>query len=441
VHHQRLVPGAGITPGPPADAATSFLGVAGYGYHVAEHRLDGHPGLDFEFRLGAKVKAAHAGQLSYFADSHDPSKVTVQIGFSADGKNWRNVYTNIAGLEPGLDNGSAVVAGQAIGTAGTVSANVGNNTVISYAMTHFQLDDLSGAVNYGLSNTTAVSPVSYFSASAQTAFAALVAKATYRQQLCEPFITTPRGLLAYPNLSRTWTLALGGHGARLDFTCDHSAAQSAYSYALLDAANTVLETGTVTTDSALSALPKIDFTAANGSKRLGVYAVNAITGVLTLDYSAPGGSRPSSLGSASSYRTDSGLTACAAASDAVCLVGESSPYRLGQQITLNLVVRADKLLGAPASVDVWAAVALPDGSLWYVTAAGLDRTPAPLRSAQALGNGPSTLVPLVMAVPVTSALAGQYTVYGGVVPVGTPVVQLLAAKLGNLLAVASAIQP
>ncbi|MES2948929.1 MAG: hypothetical protein V4858_10355 [Pseudomonadota bacterium] len=425
----------------PSDAAANFLSVTGFGYHVAEHRLDGHPGLDFEFKLGGKVRAAHAGQLNFFADAHDPSKLTVQVDFSADGKNWRNVYTNVGSLEPGLAKGSALVAGQAIGTAGTVTATGSGGAVIQYAMTHFQLDDMSGAVNHGLSNKTALSPVPFFSASAQSAFAALVEKSTYHQQLCEPFISSARGLLAYPSLVRTWTLAQGSHGTRIDFTCDHSATQSSYRYALLDATNTVLETGAVSTDSTLSALPKIDFTAANGSKRLGVYAVNAITGVLTLDYSAPGGSRPTSFGGASSYRSEGGLTACAVSSDAVCLVGESSPYRLGQQINLSLAVRADKLAGAPASVEVWAAVAMPDGSLWYITAAGLDHTPAPLRSAQALSSGQSTVVPLVIAVPVTTALAGQYTVYGGVVPVGTPVAQLLAAKLGNLLTVSSAIQP
>lgn len=68
----------------PVDAGSSLLRVAGFGYHVAEHRLDGHPGLDFEYRLGAKVRAAHAGRLNYFADAYDPSKITVQIEFSAD---------------------------------------------------------------------------------------------------------------------------------------------------------------------------------------------------------------------------------------------------------------------------------------------------------------------------------------------------------------------
>lgn len=142
----------------PADAGSNFLRVAGFGYHVAERRFDGHPGLDFEYNLSA--------------------------------------------LEPGLVKGRQVSTGQAMGTAGSVNSRSGNTT-LSYAMTHFQLDDLSGALNYGLSNPTALSPVPYFSAQARAAFATLVGRVTYQQQLCEPFMSTPRGLLAYPSLSRT----------------------------------------------------------------------------------------------------------------------------------------------------------------------------------------------------------------------------------------------
>ena len=424
----------------PLDAGSNFLRIAGFGYHVAEHRLDGHPGLDFEYKLGAKVRAAHAGRLSYFVDAHDPSKLTVQIEFSADGKNWRNVYTNLAALEPGLVQGSQVSTGQALGSAGSVTAQRGNTT-LTYAMTHFQLDDLSGAVNYGLSNPTALSPIPYFSATAQAAFAALVEPVTYHQQLCEPFMSTPRGLLPYPSLTRTWRLQQGSHVTRLDFSCDHASNQSSYRYALFDASDALLETGTVITESGASALPTIEFNPTTGGKRLGVYAVNANSGTLSLDYSAPGGSRPLSINNASRYGTEPGATACATASDALCLVGEASPYRNGQSLSLSLAVHGDRLAGAPASVDLWGAPASPDGALWFFTPSGLSPTPAAWRGALDLRSGQGTIVPLLANVTITPALAGRFIFFGLAAPVGTPVEQLLERRLGNLLAVTTAIQP
>lgn len=424
----------------PADAGSNFLRVAGFGYHVAEHRFDGHPGLDFEYKLGAKVRAAHAGRLTFFSDAHDSSKTTVQIEFSADGKNWRNVYTNLSALEPGLVKGSQVSTGQAIGTAGSVNFRSGNTT-LSYAMTHFQLDDLSGALNYGLSNQTALSPVPYFSAQARAAFATLVDRVTYQQQLCEPFMSTPRGLLAYPSLSRTWRLSQGGHSARIDFTCNHASGQSSYDYALFGADDTLLERGSVSADTAASDLPKITFTLSTGGTRLGVYQVNANTGTLSLDYSAPGGSRPANFNSASRYGTDPGATACATVSDALCLVGEASPYRDGQSITLNLAVQRDRLPGTPANVDLWVALAAPNGALWFFTPSGLSAAPAVWRGGLALNSGQSTVVPLLADVPVSATLAGQFTFFGLVAPVGTAPERLIDDKLGNLMAVTTAIQP
>ena len=46
---------------------------------MSEHRYDGHPGFDFEFIPGRKVRAAHGGRLRYTADFRDPALKTVTI--------------------------------------------------------------------------------------------------------------------------------------------------------------------------------------------------------------------------------------------------------------------------------------------------------------------------------------------------------------------------
>ncbi|MDK2123009.1 M23 family metallopeptidase [Parachitinimonas caeni] len=420
----------------PADAAFNFLGVAGFGYHVAEHRLDGHPGLDFEFTVGAKVRAGHAGTLNAFTDSHDPTKMTVQIDFTDEGKSWRNVYTNISGLEPGITNGSKLSAGQVFGTAGTVTAKNGSNT-IQYAMTHFQLDDMSGVVSFGLSNKTALSPVPYFSTSARAALDTLVAKSTYPQQVCEPSLSTPRGLLSYPTLQRRWTLSQGSHATSIEFTCNYASQTAGFGYTFYDSKEAVLETGTVTMELGLSSVPKLDFTASNGSKRLGVYKINGSSLSLQLDYSAPGGARPTDFSAASSYSTVSAM-ACATATDVVCLVGEASPYRTGSTIDLNLALRADQLAMGVSKVDLWLALLMPTGQLLYLGSNGLGGSPEAFRTEVSAKN---QQFPLFASVPAGMVPAGNYTIYAVAVPTGTPADQLLDKKLGNLLTVVTQVAP
>lgn len=279
----------------PGDSANVAFGIAPFGYHGADHALDGHPGWDIEYRVGAFVRAAAAGTIeNVFPDPFTPGRTTVQIEHRVGTHVYRTVYTNLATLGADIAVNETVRAGQIIGTAGTIPLTIGT-TPVTYAMTHFQLDDFE--YYREIPNPNAVSAEPFLTPAAKTLFDALWSRAAYGHELVEPFVTNPRDL-SFP-ASRTWTRAGGDGPAGIRFT--RSRAQVAeYEYALLAESGTVIETGAVAINVTARPYPLIALTAPT-SVRLGLYDI--VSNELRLSLANPGSPRPADLSTATIYRT------------------------------------------------------------------------------------------------------------------------------------------
>ena len=88
------------------DTATNFFGLTAFGIHFggtgpSGHGLDGHPGWDVEYRVGAQVRAAADGIVqSVFTDSFINSRSVIQI--QHQGGSYRTVYTNVESVAADL---------------------------------------------------------------------------------------------------------------------------------------------------------------------------------------------------------------------------------------------------------------------------------------------------------------------------------------------------
>lgn len=278
-----------------SDLANIAFGLAPFGYHDAVHAEDGHPAWDIEYRTGGIVRAAAAGTvLSVSADPDIGGRSIVQIEHLVGAHHYRTIYTNLADVRETVITGAAVVAGQPIGTAGTVSQFVGRIPVV-YAMTHFQLDDLE--FHREGPDPKAVSPEPFLSAQGRTLFERVWADAAFPQELVEPFATSPR-TLAFP-VSRTWTRAGGDGPAGIRFS-RRTARDAVYEYALLAESGTVIESGTVSLNTTHRPFPTIDLMSPT-ARHLGVYDI--VSGEMRLSLANPGSARPTDLGLASVYRS------------------------------------------------------------------------------------------------------------------------------------------
>jgi hypothetical protein len=278
-----------------SDVAATAFGLAPFGYHGADHALDGHPGWDVEYRLGGVVRAAAAGTVqSVGADPSAPGRSTVQLEHVVGTHFYRTVYTNLASVSPEVVAAATVRAGQSLGTAGTVSQTVGT-TPITYAMTHFQLDDFE--YYRDTPNPNAVTPEPFLTPDAKLFFDRIFSTAVFSPELVEPYASNPR-TLAFP-ASRTWTRVSGDGPAGIRFTRS-DARNPNYEYAVLAESGTAVETGTVTLALTGRPFPSIDLVSATG-RRLGIYDI--VSNQMRLSLANPGSSRPTDLGSASYYRT------------------------------------------------------------------------------------------------------------------------------------------
>ena len=273
-----------------SDLAATAFGLTPFGYHGADHALDGHPGWDVEYRIGGVVRAAAAGTVeSVFTDA---GRFTVHLAHLVGTHHYRTVYTNLSDVSVAAE--AAVTAGQRLGTAGTVSQMVGT-TPITYAMTHFQLDDFE--YYRETPNPNAVSPEPFLSSSGRTLFDGMWQTATFVHELVEPFATNRRDL-AFP-ATRTWTRAGGNGPAGLRFS-RRSAGAADYEYALLSESGTIVESGTVVLNVLTRPYPSIDLVAPTAA-RLGIYEI--VSGEMRLSLANAGSARPTDLGLASLYRT------------------------------------------------------------------------------------------------------------------------------------------
>ena len=273
-----------------ADVANAAFGLIPFGYHGGGHTEDGHAGWDVEYRIGAPVRAAATGTVfSVEPDLISLGRTAVVLEHVVGSHFYRTHYTNLTAVSSDVVVDETIVAGQTIGTAGTITATIGDAT-FTYAMTHFQLDDLE--FHREVANPKAVSPEPFLSAAAKPLFDRMWSSAIYFHELVEPFATNPRET---PITVRTWTRAGGDGPAGIRFT----RRGTAYTYELLAESGTVIEVGDVVLR--LSARPATIDLISPTATRLGVYDI--VSAEMRLTLASPGVTRPVTLDSTHVYRT------------------------------------------------------------------------------------------------------------------------------------------
>jgi hypothetical protein len=272
------------------DAGNAAFGMVPFGYHGGGHTEDGHAGWDIEYRIGAPVRAAAAGTvISIEPDLISLGRTAVVLEHVVGMHFYRTHYTNLAAVAGTIAIDALVAAGQTIGTAGTIAASVGD-TPVTYAMTHFQLDDLE--FHREIANPKAVSPEPFLSAAGKTLFDRVWTTAIYLQELVEPFASNPREM---PVTSRTWTRAGGDGPAGVRFM----RRGNTYTYELLAESGTVVEVGDVVLR--LTARPAAIDLISPTATRLGVYDI--VSNEMRMAVPSPGVARPVDLSAASIYRS------------------------------------------------------------------------------------------------------------------------------------------
>jgi len=270
------------------DTANNGLGIWPFGVHGSSHALDGHPGFDIEFRPGASVRAAADGTIqNAVRDSNFAGRFSIRISHGAGSQTYATDYTNIESLAAGIAAGAAVTRGQVLGLAGVQTQFIGSSPV-TYAMTHFQVNDFTQSV--GLSNPNAVSPSLYFTPAAQRLFDTLWQAAAYRQEWCEPFVANSR-LGGFP-FSRTWTLQSGSLPVQLEVRCVSSSSLD-FEYTFRAAGGSAVETGLFQIAPTARPLTTIDLSPSTGGTRLGVYDI--LSDRAQLQLGALNAARPASL--------------------------------------------------------------------------------------------------------------------------------------------------
>ena len=272
------------------DTANAAFGLLPFGYHGGGHTEDGHAGWDIEYRIGAPVRAAAtATVISVEPDLISLGRTAVVLEHVVGTHFYRTHYTNLATVAADVVVDATVMVGQTIGTAGTITAVIGNAS-ITYAMTHFQLDDLE--FHREVANPKAVTPESFLSPAGKTLFDRIWSTAIYFHELVEPFASNPRET---PITVRTWTRAGGDGPAGIRFT----RRGTAYTYELLAESGTVTEVGDVALR--LTTRPATIDLISPTATRLGVYDI--VSNEMRMAVATPGLARPPDLSAASIYRT------------------------------------------------------------------------------------------------------------------------------------------
>jgi hypothetical protein len=276
----------------PADVINTGFGVVPFGYHGADHAVDGHAGWDIEYRIGGVVRAAAAGLVIGVAPQ-TTGRTVVTLEHVVGQHFYRTIYTSLINVPPDIVVDESVITGQTLGIAGPAAAVAG--VASTNASIHFQLDDLES--HREGPQEKAVSPEPFLTEPARLLFARMWATALYPHELVEPFATNPRDL-RFP-ASRTWTRAGGAGPAGVRVT--RATAQSAdYTYELLAESGTVIETGQVVLDLSTRPYPSIDLVSPIG-RRLGLYDV--VSNEMRLTLASQGDARPAALDSTHVYRT------------------------------------------------------------------------------------------------------------------------------------------
>jgi hypothetical protein len=272
------------------DVANTAFGMLPFGYHGGGHTENGHAGWDIEYRIGALVRAAAAGTvISVDDDPNTVGRMVVILEHVVGEHFYRTHYGNLSTVNSDVVVDELVLAGQPIGIAGTITAPIGAATV-TYAMTHFQLDDLE--YHREIANPKAVSPEPFLTPSAKTLFDRIWLTAAYLQELVEPFASNDR---ERPITTRVWTRAGGDGPAGIRFI----RTGTGYTYELLTESGTVVEVGDVTLTTTAHP-PTIDLASPTAS-RLGTYDI--LSNEMRLTLANPGASRPASVDTSNVYRS------------------------------------------------------------------------------------------------------------------------------------------
>lgn len=283
------------------DSANTSFGLNPFGIHfggtgAGGHGLDGHPGWDIEYRLGASVLAAADGVVqSRFSDSFAPDRVTVQIQHQRGSLVFRTVYTNLVNVLPTVQPGAPISTGVPIGQAGPQTLTIGSE-LQTFAMTHFQTDDFRRSD--GMTNPNAVNPEEFLSAAGAAVFDTIWRTAAYSVEITEPFPGNVRNV-TFP-FTRTWTRESGAHAARIDFV-RREAGSSLHDYRLYDATGAQIEQG-IATPQVVRNQARLDLQPQSGeAPRLGL--LDIVGDTMRLDFGVAGAPRPLNLNNASTYRT------------------------------------------------------------------------------------------------------------------------------------------
>jgi hypothetical protein len=280
------------------DAANDFGGINPFGVHLADHGVDGHPGWDFQYRLGALVRAAADGVIQTVAipEPQRPTRYVVQVMHEIGGRSYRTVYFGIESPPAHITVGAPVRRGEPLGPAAVLSQVIGT-APRTYATIHFQVDDFS--YRGGLTNQNAVNPGLFLSANGQALFDGLWNEASYSGELTEPFPSNPRDI-AFP-LTRLWTRQRGDFAAAIELTRSTGTTND-YGYRLLDSAGRVIETGTARSTPFVRPFPTLDLIpVTGGGTRLGLYDIVANT--MRLVVAPAGAARPTGFANETVYTT------------------------------------------------------------------------------------------------------------------------------------------
>jgi hypothetical protein len=263
----------------PSGHDNQVFGLWPYGVHGGGHP-EGHPGLDFEYAVGAKVIASTAGPIVVIRQntSHLPAILWSVVQEPRPG--FKVIYDEVANLPPSIVVGTVLAEGDVVGDP--------------YDKTTFRSNHL-GVMVLG----EHLCPSDYWHTTAQAQMDAFWPQCFFAEEPAEPRMHNPTQV-TFP-LTCRWELDTPGSGSstaevhfiRLDPT-DWS-----FSYAFLDSGGSTLEWGAASFNMAVP-WGTVTFTPDSSlglSKRFGTYDI--VEDVLTLDWDSAG--FPADLSGASLY--------------------------------------------------------------------------------------------------------------------------------------------
>lgn len=259
------------------DTAANLHGIWPFGIHDPSH-LEGHPGIDFEYAAGAKVRAAADGTVaSIVANPSHPGSWNMVINHRYG---RRTLYNELSTLD--VPVGASVSAGDPIGNPNSYSDGGVTRRQIHFGMQIY---------------TDSVCPLDFLTPAELARFNTLWPAARYSEELAEPYPCNAIDV-AFP-YTRTWARSTGGLSATLEFIrTDPSYGD--YLYQLRDSTGLVTESGSLIFHNPHS-LPYASMQllpSGGGAIRYGIYNLQA--DVLNIDWRT--GTPPTDLSGATQYR-------------------------------------------------------------------------------------------------------------------------------------------